>query len=445
MSEDRKIKSLPAKLSFFQPDIVEDTIESSLLDSHYPVGFNKNNLTDPIIFDVRGTDRWMDLEDAYFAIEGQIIGQDKTDPNTPTDASNTAKLRIVNNFFSSLFSSVRVSLNNSTTTFNNEHYNYMSYFINLLNYTSDTQNIHGSLFMWCKDTAGKMDVNDDTNAGAKIRKSWVVDNKLIGSMKLCSPLFMMKPYLLPFMNLNITMNRIPDHDFLFISPAASDFKFQIDKIVLKIRKVKTVTSFTTSIEHMLYKMNEPIRYPLTNATVFTKTYSGYGTDLIEENIFHGILPNRIVFGIVDNDAFNGTSKSKNPYNFKNKGITEVGIKINGVPFPHQPITMNFATNDYYDAYHQFLHSLKSITPMSNSVFITPAEYKEGYTLFSFDMSSDQRGGLNPLSLHNQPANVQLHIKFAQSQAADIITLVVYYETSTRVLIDSSRQVQVYTK
>jgi hypothetical protein len=438
------IKSLPAKLSFFQPDIVEDTIENSLLDEHYPVGFNKDNLDDPIKFDIRGTDRWMDLENAYFSIEAEIIGKDNTATDAPTDASHTAKLYIVNNFFASLFPLVRVSLNNSTTTFNNEHYNYIDYIQKLLNYNSDVQEIHGSLFTWSKDTAGKMDVADDTNKGAKERKTWIQGNKIRGCMKLCSPLFLMKPYLLPFLNLNITMNRIERHDFLFMAPTASDFKCRINKIVLKIRKIKTVTSFTTSIEHMLHKMNEPITYPLTNATVFTKTYSGYGTDIIEENIFHGILPNRIIFGFVDNDAFFG-SKSKNPYNFKNKGITEVGIKINGVQFPHQPIRMDFAGNDYHEAYYHFLESLKSITPMTNSVYITPAEYKEGYTLFSFDMSSDQKGGMNHVGLHNEPANVQLHIKFAESKAADIITLVVYYETTSRVLVDSSRQVQVYSK
>jgi hypothetical protein len=377
-------------------------------------------------------------------MEGEIIGSDKTNSSAATDASSTTKLRIVNNFFPSLFSSIKISLNNSTTTFNNENYNYLSYMQNLLNYTYDAQLIHGSLFTWSKDTAGKMEDVTDDKTGAYKRKGWIHGNKIRGCMKLNSPLFLMKPYLLPFLNLNILMNRIPNHAFLFLAPAASDFQFRIDKISLKIRKIKTVTSFTTSIEHMLHKMGEPITYPLTNATVFTKTYSGYGTEIIEENLFHGILPDRVIFGFVDNDAYTGTL-DKNPYHFKNKGILEVGLKVNGVHFPHQPITMNFNTNDYHDAYYQFLQSLKSITPMGNSVFITPAEYKSGYTLFSFDMSSDQRGGLNHLSLYNEPANVQLHIKFAASSSTDIITLIVYYETSSRILVDSSRQVQVYSK
>lgn len=61
MAEEHKIRALPAKLSFFQPEIFQDTIESSLLDEHYPIGFNKQHLTDPIKFEIRGTDRWMDL------------------------------------------------------------------------------------------------------------------------------------------------------------------------------------------------------------------------------------------------------------------------------------------------------------------------------------------------------------------------------------------------
>lgn len=445
MAEEQKIRALPAKLSFFQPEIFQDTIESSLLEDHFPVGFQTNNLFDPIKFDVRGTDRWMDLENAYFAIEGTIIGNDETNSSAHTDALNTATLQIVNNFFPSLFTTITTSLNNSATTFDNGNYQYLDYLTKLFNLTQDAQSIYGRLFTWTKDTAAKMEATDDTNEGSKARRSWIdAGNKIRGSMKLCSPLFQMKPYLLPFLNLTITMERTSKHDFLFLSPTRSNFQFRIDKIVLKIRKVKTVTAFTTSIEHMMHKLGRHIEYPLKKATVFTKTYSGYGTDLIEDNLFHGILPERVIFGFVDDAAANG-AKSRNPFHFKNKGITEVGLKINGVPFPHQPLVMNFTNNDYMDAYHQFMNSFRSINSVSNSVFITPEEYKSGYTLFSFDMSSDQRGGVNRATLYNEPANVQLHIKFAQSNATDTIVLIVYYETSSRVAVDSSRQVQVYSR
>jgi hypothetical protein len=44
----------------------------------------------------------------------------------------------------------------------------------------------------------------------------------------------------------------------------------------------------------------------------------------QPNMFQGGLPNRIVIGMVDADAFNGTY-TKNPFNFKNYDITTMGL------------------------------------------------------------------------------------------------------------------------
>lgn len=447
MAEEEKIRELPAKLSFFQPDIIQDTIESSILDDHHPIGFQRDNLTDPIKFFIPGGEHWMDFDKAHFDIQGTIIGDDGS--AATKDAYNTSDLTIVNNFFHSLFSAIHVNVNNSAVTFSNENYQMLSYFIGLFNYNKVVEDTQGSLILWHKDTAGHMDASgssNNTNVGGKLRKSWITaENKLMGVMKLRSPLFWMRPYLLPFLNVDITMNRISNHDFLFIAPAASTFKFRIDSIVLRIRKAKAVGSFNESIENMMYKVGKNIKLPLRNSSVITKTYSGYGTELIEDNLFHGILPDRIIVGIVNNSAFNG-SKSENPFNFQHKNITECSLRVNGMPFPTQPYPIDFSKKNYHNAYFQFLESCKSFTPFGQGcVNLSKEEYANGYTLFSFEMSSDQHGGMNHYHLFNDPANVQLYIKFAAGRADDIITLVVYYETSSRMVIDSSRQVQVFSK
>ena len=196
---------------------------------------------------------------------------------------------------------------------------------------------------------------------------------------------------------------------------------------------------------MLSKQEERITYPLRDVRVFTKTYSGYGTELIEDNLFHGVLPDRVIFGIVDNDAFNG-SKTKNPFNFKHKSISEVALIVNGMPYPNNPITMDFNNDNYHNIYHLMLESLQCAAPANgNALCVSKKDFKNGFALFSFDMSADQYGGMNHMSLYNTPANVQLRLKFAASNAADIITLIVYYEIASRMVVDASRRVQVFNK
>jgi hypothetical protein len=60
------------------------------------------------------------------------------------------------------------------------------------------------------------------------------------------------------------------------------------------------------------------------------------------------------------------------------------------------------------------------------------------------MSPDQYGNMNQ-QLFNQPANVQLKIKFAQGKTAETITLVVYYELFSRLVVDDTRRVQLFEK
>jgi hypothetical protein len=241
------------------------------------------------------------------------------------------------------------------------------------------------------------------------------------------------------------LNRIGNQDFLFIAPDASNFTFKIEKIVLRVRKVKLVSEFVESIEHMLSKQEERITYPLRDVRVFTKTYAGYGTELIEDNLFHGVLPDRVVFGIVDNDAFNG-SKTKNPFNFKHKSISEIALVVNGLPYPINPLSIDFTNDSYHNAYHLMLESLQCTGSNSgNALCLSKKDFKNGFTLFSFDMSADQYGGMNHISLYNAPANVQLRLRFTASNANDIITLIVYYEMSSRMVIDASRRVQVFSK
>ena len=115
--------------------------------------------------------------------------------------------------------------------------------------------------------------------------------------------------------------------------------------------------------------------------------------------------------------------------------------MNGLPHPINPTSIDFENNDYHEVYYQFLESLQSAHSYDNLVCISK-EFKNGYTLFSFDMSADQHGGMNHNSLYNVPASIQLKLKFKQGQNPDSITLLVYYKTTSHMLVDASCHVQV---
>jgi hypothetical protein len=343
-----------------------------------------------------------------------------------------------------------VNVNDSPVTFSNDNYPYIAYIQNLFNYPADYQETISDVYLWKKDTAGQMNVygkNSTANLGAAARSSWVTStNKVRGIMKLHSPLMMITPYLLSFLDLDIVMNRTENPQFYFMAATGATFSFTLESIVFRVRKAKLVPSFVEGVEQMMHKHSENITYPLRDCRVTTKTYSGYGADIIEDNLFHGVLPTRIVLGIVSNAAYKGDFV-ENPFNFRHKNIKEIGIFLNGTAHPIPMTQMNFTDKQTHRIYHLMLESMQAAKPNpgQSSVCITKKEFDAGFTLFNFDMSSDQHGGLNHQSLFNQPANIRLHLRFNQGNVTDLITLIIYYELSSRMLVNASRQITVFAK
>ena len=58
----------------------------------------------------------------------------------------------------------------------------------------------------------------------------------------------------------------------------------------------------------------------------------------QANTSQGILPNRIIIGIVDADAWYAECTfSKDPFDFKNYDITKIGLTVNEEHFSDRPI------------------------------------------------------------------------------------------------------------
>ena len=445
-------RSIPEKLLFFQQEFVSDIVESSFLEAHHPVGFSVTNQSNPVRFFIRGSEMWLDLEKSYFYIEGTVNGTDLNTGGTPCPPSTSPHLTLINNFLHSLFSSIHVSVNESPVTFNNDNYPYLSYIQRLFNQPGDFQKETSDLYLWKKDTPGSMNGKgrkSKSNSGAVARDEWLLTptkNKVKGIMKLHSPLMMINKYLLSFLDLDITMNRTENPEFFFMSEAGSSFSFRLDSIIFYVRKVKLVSDYIVGVEKMMHSGGESIMYPLKDSRVFTKTYSGYGAEIIEDNLFHGVLPSRIVIGLVSNEAYKGTWE-ENPYNFRHFDMVEIGLTLNGRNHPYPMTPMDFTKEDTHRIYHHMLESMQGANPnpSQGAVAISKKEFDNGYTLFSFDMSPDQYGGMNHQSLFNQPANIRLQLRFKQGNATALITLIVYYELSSRMMVNASRQVTIFAK
>ena len=267
------------------------------------------------------------------------------------------------------------------------------------------------------------------------------NTEISGIVQLKAPIFLKMKALFPFLNVNIGLNRVSNSEFFFRwNTSATGYKFRIDQIVFKVRKMKVRDALNELYEKFLHAGNL-IRYFFNDFRVFSRTYSGYGSDIIEDNLFHGGKPESVIFGFVDNSAFSGI-KTKSPFKFEHfsNAVSEVGLFVNGQPFPTPMLKVDFATKDTFEAYHHLLQGLAAINS-PDPPMITKEDFDEkGCTLFGFNLNPDQYSGRDPKLLFNQPANVRLHVKFSQADATKNITLVIYYEMSSVMAVNQMRQI-----
>ena len=95
----------------------------------------------------------------------------KSDGKTLPDTSKT--VGPANNALHSLFSSVRLSINDQLLTLNNsQFYPFKAYFSNLLTYSTDSKLSHLLPQGYATDTKGSMEPTDRANGGFLARCQW---------------------------------------------------------------------------------------------------------------------------------------------------------------------------------------------------------------------------------------------------------------------------------
>ena len=299
--------------------------------------------------------------------------------------------------------------------------------------------------LFYKDTAGKMDSTDPTlaianaNKGLKDRYSYTEESALVDLFgPIHCDLFYSERLLLN--HINITVKLTPNNSAfcLMSGEAAPNYKVVIQSAVLKVRQVKI--SPTIKLEHAreLQKGNTA-KYPIRRTECRAFTIPGGNPSIHKSDLFNGNIPTRVVLGMVDSTAFNG-SYTKNPYNFQLYGATSVNLTVDGEQIPFKPITLKLSTADgqnFIEAY-QTLFSGNGMLYQNTGNDISRKDYSNGYGLLVFDLTPDHCSSSTHLN-QKQKGNVSLEIQFTTG-LANAINLVVYGEFESIIQVDQGRHV-----
>ena len=176
----------------------------------------------------------------------------------------------------------------------------------------------------------------------------------------------------------------------------------------------------------------PIVYSYDKSQIHYFNYPSGVNDLSIYSMFHtDKLPSYLVFGMVENDAFDG-AMSKNPYNFQPFDLKEFYLLVNGTSYPSQPVKMDRASMDYHHVYvNEFLDKLK-LKNSNDDIGISDNDWIDGNFFWIVDLNVDKCCNFHEHRYHPGTINLKMQTKSALNKTT---RLVVYSSSRERLSID----------
>jgi hypothetical protein len=246
-----------------------------------------------------------------------------------------------------------------------------------------------------------------------------------------------QPLLIPNrMDIKICLQRAKASFYIQADAAHVNMGIKIDvqSAIMRLRKVKMDPEFLIAHEIALSKRNATIYFEERNLTSLTvnQGVSCFSRD----DLFRGIIPKRVVVGIVNSQALAG-SYVKSPYKVEHAGISQIGFTVNGESIPGRPI--QFLPNEplassYRDGYLSLLDTA-GLTFKNSSLLFEADDWPSGYSFFAFSFEPDL-GHAGCLSRRKQGL-VGLDVRFSAGLTSTMELVIIYYRDSC-LEIDSRR-------
>lgn len=423
--EKEGVACLKSELDLFNNVAVQLGIDSSSFVEIHPLASLTDNT--PIEFYVSSNgEQYLDLAHTILHLRIKI----QKSSGAALDANDD--VAPINYTLNTLFSECAIFLNDKQVA-SQSNYSYRAILESLLLSSKSAQDSLLSSALFFKDSAGHHDivVSNSTNKGYSTRRDLCKTSKevdLIGTLHF--DLSNQPKLLINGVNMRIKLER--NKDSFALMSATNDFKIHIQSASLYVRKINVAPSVIIAHEKALEK--GLIKMPIKRVDVKTFALSSGLQSTTIANAFIGQLPSRIILGFVSNEAYNGQN-NKNPFKFSHYDLDYLCVLNGGQMLPPKPYQPKFENNLYARCYLGLFTDLNRYHTSPN-ININFSEYKDGYTLYAFDLTPDLASAENHMSVVKS-GNIAIDVKFSKP-LPETVTLISYAEYRNIVEIDKTR-------
>src|SRR5258705_2967831 len=365
---------IKSELSLWSLPTTQVSVDSSKFVEYFPISTLAAG--SPIEFQIPPSDDYIDLNDTLICVSARIVQTDGTAFGAPAAPAVIAPTK---NWISSLFSSVNVYFGDKLVSGANSDYPYISYLETLLSYGSDAKKSYLECGLWVEE--------EDDAKNKATRANYVTASKPVYMLsRLHVDLFKANRLMINQVGIKLTLTRSKDAFAIESTDPNQIVKVDIRTCKLLVKKVKPSPNILNA--HAAALLEGSARYPFRRIVTKVKSIPAGVQSFNADSLFMGVLPERIILGMVKHTAYNGTM-AEDPFNFEHFNLSYISLNVNGESTT--PLLLDFQHDNYIEAYHALNRAL-GIAGANLGNTVTRNSFASGSTLFVWDLSADLSAG-----------------------------------------------------
>lgn len=198
--------------------------------------------------------------------------------------------------------------------------------------------------------------------------------------------------------------RLFSQDDATASPPLIGHGYQVEITEAKLKVCYLTLNPSVVLAHTTRLKKSPALYPYYESNVKTFTIAQGDSAFSRDDIFHGVVPNKLIVGFVTSQAYSG-AYNKNPFNFQNFGLNYLELAVGGRSVPGEPFQPKFMADPSQPGQylstgysHEYQSLFKNKYPQEQGNSIQRSDFPRGYAVYVYDIKpGTDRELFSPLS------------------------------------------------